>query len=511
MEVASPDSEPCGGTVVGVLVDARQTKAPALERTLRSLLAQSFGCWRLWLLTTDVQAGALSDGRVEQIEVGIGDPIIPAARDAVAASTCVYIVQLNPGDELKPDALSTVIQAFSESATAELVYTDSDRVLPDGTLTDPFFKPDWSPTLLMCFDYVSGLACYRRDTFLRAVSGVWSPNESVGYGLVLRVNEANAQVLHVQRPLISRAPASAAHASAVEKADRRALTGSWARRGRLGTVAEGRFRGAYRFRPLALQDPRVDILIPTRDKVDLLKRCIEGIRTRSSYRNFTLTILDNESVQPETLDYLASFPGRVFRYPHPFNFARIMNLGARASEGDYLLLLNNDCEVMTPDWIETMLEHCERPEVGAVGIRLLYPDGSIHHEGITLNRHNATVAHIKFEGYFGLGLVAREVSAVTAACVMTKPGVFSEVGGFDERMRIGYNDVDFCLRLRERGYSIIYTGDAEMHHITGASRGRALPLKDEWYFLERWRLADFKDPYFSPNLTRSWPVGTGWA
>jgi O-antigen biosynthesis protein len=475
------------------------------------MLAQSFGCWRLWIFTTEGQAGTLSNGRVEEVEVGIGDPIIPAVCAAVTASTCMYAIHLNSGDELNPDALSTLTQAFSESATTELVYTDSDRVLPDGTLTDPFFKPDWSPTLLMCFDYVSGLACYRRDTFLKAVSGAWSPNESVGYGLVLRVSEANAEVVHLQRPLISRAPVNPADATQVEKADRLALTGSWARRGRLGSVTDGRFRGAHRFRPLALEAPPVDIIIPTRDKVDLLKKCVEGIRSRSSYRNFSVTILDNESVHPETLDYLSGFPGRVYRYPHPFNFARIMNLGAQASEGEYLLFLNNDCEVMTPDWIEAMLEHCERPEVGAVGIRLLYPDGSIHHEGVTLNRHNATVAHIKFEGYFGLGLVAREVSAVTAACVMTKPNVFREVGGFDERMRIGYNDVDFCLRLRERGYSIIYTGDAEMQHITGASRGRALPLKDEWYFLERWRLADFKDPYFSPNLTRSWPVGTGWA
>jgi GT2 family glycosyltransferase len=217
-------------------------------------------------------------------------------------------------------------------------------------------------------------------------------------------------------------------------------------------------------------------------------------------------LIDNESVEPETLAYMAEFEGPVYRYPHPFNYARMMNLAAWATDAPYVIFLNNDTEIISKDWIEGMLAWCQQPDVGIVGTRILHMDGSVHHEGITLWRHNVTVAHTWYPGYHGLSYAVREVAAVTGACLMAKSSAFREIEGMDERMAVGYNDVDVCMRMRAAGYRVIYQGNVELYHHAGASRGRTTPLADEWFFLERWPKETTKDPYFKDNLLATWPV-----
>ena len=263
----------------------------------------------------------------------------------------------------------------------------------------------------------------------------------------------------------------------------------------------GRFRARY---PIPGQ-PKVSIIIPTKDRAELLRGCIDSITDRSTYRNYEIVVVDNQSSEREALRYLATGPARVIRYPERFNYARMMNLAARSVECDALLFLNNDTEVITPEWIEGLLEHAMRPEVGAVGGRLFLAGGEPQHEGIMLAVGGGWAQNVNHRGYWGRGELTRDVSAVTGACTMIRPSVFWHVGGNDERLRVAYNDVDLCLRIRQAGYEIVYTPFVELHHYESASRsGYEHPL-DGPLFGTRWHPRDYVDPYYSPVLSERHP------
>jgi GT2 family glycosyltransferase len=230
---------------------------------------------------------------------------------------------------------------------------------------------------------------------------------------------------------------------------------------------------------------------------------VESIRSASTYPHYRFLIVDNDSKEPETLEYLENFPGQVFSYPGEFNFAAMMNAAAaQARDTDLLLLLNNDTEVITPDWIEAMLEHGQRPEVAAVGARLVLPNGHPQHEGILVGRAGAAAVNASIE-YFGLGRTIRNCSAVTAACMLIREEVFRELGGFEERLAVAFNDVDLCLRAREKGYEIVYTPYAQLYHDEGSSRGLggSQAADDEAFFRERW--SGYRDPYDNLRLDPS--------
>jgi GT2 family glycosyltransferase len=258
----------------------------------------------------------------------------------------------------------------------------------------------------------------------------------------------------------------------------------------------------------------VSIIIPTKDKVELLKRCVESIEAKTLYKNYEIIILNNDSTDPDTISYLKNIPHRVECFNEPFNFSKINNLGARLAEGEYLLFLNNDTEIIDGNWLESMLEHSQRPEVGVVGALLLYPESEgsksryriIQHAGVILGLGG--VANHAFKGqpyetsnYFGLHRVIRNCSAVTAACIMLRKNVFNEVRGFDENFKIVFQDVDLCLRVREKGYSIVYTPYSILNHNERATR-KLHPDADENFMIDRWKNTIIDgDPYYNPNLT----------
>jgi GT2 family glycosyltransferase len=256
--------------------------------------------------------------------------------------------------------------------------------------------------------------------------------------------------------------------------------------------------------------PRITIIIPTRDRVELLAACVESVRRRSTYRNYEIMIVDNLSRKPETLEYLESFDGRVLPYPYEFNYARMMNTAvAEAGETDYVLLVNNDTEVISAEWMEVMVEHAQRPEVGFVGARLLFPDGKPQHEGIAIGlggvASNLDHGGQHF-GYFDLGETIRNCSAVTGACMLTRLEVFRELGGFEERLRVAFNDVDLCLRARQRGYVVVYTPHALLYHEESSTRGKLHPEEDERFFCERWgKPFELEDDYYNPNFSKRRP------
>jgi GT2 family glycosyltransferase len=450
------------------------------------------------------------DGIDQRIRVTYSDRnqgIAAASNTAIAMASGEFVGFLDHDDELKPNALFEVVRLLNQRRDLDYIYSDEDKVELTGQLTSAFFKPDWSPDLLMSVNYVTHLSVYRRE-LLSGAGGLRSEYDgSQDYDLALRMTEMTQRIGHVPLPLYSwrKVPGSAAASldfkSYAYAAGRRALADAVARRGHRGEVEQAMVEGRYRVRYELAGNPRVVIIIPTRDRLDLLEDCVESIHRASTYPNYEIMVVDNDSREPETLRYLAAFDGRVLRYPHPFNYARMMNVATReATDADFYLFLNNDTEVIAPDWIEAMVEHGQRPEVAAVGGRLLYPDGRPQHEGIVIGLQGAAARNVDHSGYFGLGETVRNCSAVSAACMLLRPEVFWDLGGLEEGLAVAYNDVDFCLRAREKGYQIVYTPYALLYHDEGSSRGLGGTQnpQDEAFFRRRWD--GYRDPYYSPSL-----------
>jgi len=257
--------------------------------------------------------------------------------------------------------------------------------------------------------------------------------------------------------------------------------------------------------------PLVSIIIPTKDNTNLLKQCLDSIESKSKYKNYEIIIADNDSKKPESKSYLLSLKQRVISYNERFNFSRINNFAVTEAQGEYIIFLNDDTVVISPDWIERMLEHSQKPEVGAVGVKLLYPDDTVQHAGDLIGIGGMT-AHA-FEGfprdhpgYQGLLQRVHNCSAVTAACMMIRKKLFEEIGGFDENLAYAFNDVDLCLRLGKMGYSIIYTPHAELYHYASSTRPYTVHSEEIRYFIQRWRDIILKgDPYYDRNLSRLRP------
>jgi GT2 family glycosyltransferase len=279
-----------------------------------------------------------------------------------------------------------------------------------------------------------------------------------------------------------------------------------------GKAETTRFFNYYRLTRAIRDRERISIIIPVRNHHELLRNCIKSIQERAQYDNYEIIVVDNGSDNPRTMDYLRTLQHRVIRHDAPYNFSELNTIGAKESTGEHLLFLNNDTQALSPGWLPAMLEHSQRPEVGAVGAKLIYPDGRIQHAGIVLGLFGLCEHIHKFDdgragGYMGLLASVRNCSAVTAACCMIPKKVFAEVGGFDERLHANYNDVDLCLRIRERGYLVVYTPYSELLHLEHATRREAGDVRAEAFpedtriFLERWEnTIRSGDPYYNPNL-----------
>jgi GT2 family glycosyltransferase len=497
---------------VSIVMPLLRDREPAwVTRAVDSVREQVYDRWELCVATSDRTPPALremlapwgrEDPRIRVAHIDGETDLAAVANAALGLATGDFVGLLDDLDELKPNALFEVVSLLQERRDLDIIYTDEDRRSPEGWLVDPFFKPDWSSDLLLSINYVGRLSVFRREVMDR-VGGFRSGVEgSEDYDLILRATEVTDSIGHAPEPVYTRRRSPTAVGSLdgrhSDRAAGSAISDALARRGATGEVVVGLVRGSSRVRYRLDGEPSVAVIIPIRDRVDLLHRCVESIERRSSYRNHEVVVVDNGSREPETLEYLASLRGRVLRYPHKFNFSKIVNFAVSQVRTDFALFLNNDTEIIAADWIEAMLEHGQRPEVAAVGARLLYPSGKPQHEGVVVGVGGGFAANVACGDYFGLGQVIRNVSAVTAACMLTRAEVFRELGGFEERLRVAFSDVDFCLRAREKGYLIVYTPYALLYHHEGATRGKVHPLQDDRFFRERW--GGYQDPYYSPKL-----------
>ncbi len=511
--------------VISVVTPVYNTDEAWLRKCIESVRAQIYPHWELCLVndgSTRPHVRAILDEyvavepRIWVEHLARNQGIAGASSHGLKLASGEFVALLDHDDEIPPDALFEVAKRLNADPSLDLIYTDEDKLEVDGRRIEPFFKPDWSPDLLLSMNYITHFSIFRRN-LLEEIGGFrHGLDGSQDYDLLLRFTERTNRVARIPKVLYHwrKIPGSAAASSAAKphayEAARRAILDSLKRRG-WGADVEMLRPGSYTVRYRLRQTPLVSIIIPTRDRWSLLQQCLRSLEEKTSYPNYEVIVLDNDSAEPETIRGLNAVAGtcRVLSFPGAFNFSAINNFGAAQARGDYFVFLNNDTQVVESEWLAAMLEHAQRPEVGAVGARLHYPDGRIQHAGLILGIGG--VADHAFRGlpgnvanYFGLDTVVRNVSAVTGACMMVPRRAFEEVGGFDERLEVALNDVDLCLRLRQRGYLIVYTPRAHLYHHESGTRGRLHPPGDEERLWGLWGdVIRRGDPYYNPNLSLS--------
>jgi GT2 family glycosyltransferase len=501
--------------LVSVIMPTYNSEAEWLRPAIQSVVGQVYDNWELCIADDASTAPhvremldlyASSDPRIKVVIRERNGGIAAASASALELATGDFIALLDHDDLLRPHALHRVIERLQSTPVTDIVYSDEDILMSDGRFGRPFFKPDWSPDFLLSANYICHFLVIRRDLIERAGGFRAGFDGAQDHDLLLRTTEQARGIEHIADVLYSwrQVPGSVAMAGEAKMyaydSGKRAVEEALHRRGLSGTVIIGKQLGNYHIRLEVVGEPHVAIVIPTRDRVELLQECISTIEQLSTYRNWSITIIDNDSIDPETLQYFEQSPHRVVRKPGYFNYSRLINFGRSVIDAPYLLTLNNDVTVITPDWIEALLEQAQCPEVGVVGARLLYPDGRPQHEGIAVG--NVRGGHMAANLDAGwMGRIIRNVSAVTGACQMVKTSVFDEVEGYDEALQVAYNDVDFCLRVRDAGHLIVYTPHAELGHRESASRGILDPTADHDLFWARWgAVGGIHDPYLSPHV-----------
>ena len=490
--------------LVSVILPVADGPAAGLGDSIESVVAQVYDAWELVIVADDRRpevAASLArwadgDTRIHVVTERPGGGSAPVQVGADQAGG-EWVVRLAPGDQLRPDALHRLVAHVRDHAEDDVVYGDEDRLDGSGVRSDPEFKPDWSPAYLLSRDYLGRSTAIRRS--LLAAVGGWHEGapDVEDHDLHLRATERARGVGHVPAVVSTRRNGGADVGGSLDERPDNPVDRALERRGRPGR-ATARAGGWYDVRYPLDGQPSVDIIIPTRDRVELLSACVDSVTEWTTYPNYRITVVDNDSVEDATLRYLKRPDLHVVPGPGPFNFSRLVNAGVRASTADYVVLLNNDVTVITPDWIEAMLELGQQPDVGAVGCRLLFPDGSVQHEGVALIREYIA-ANTSWPWP-----VVRDASAVTAACMLVRRDVYWSVDGFDEDMGVVYNDVDFCLRLLRSGKRVLYTPYAELEHDESSSRGGDNPPADIDLFFARWGTPDrLTDPFVSPHVV--WP------
>jgi glycosyltransferase involved in cell wall biosynthesis len=521
--------------LISVVMPVYATAPKLLAKAIESVRAQLYPDWEL-CIADDASPGeavwrtleryAAEDPRIKIVRRSVNGNICAATNSALALATGEFVALMDHDDILPGRALYEVAAVLERHPDSDLIYSDEDKIDRRGRRYEPNFKTGWNPELLLAQNMISHLGVYRRG-LVEAVGGLREGFEgSQDYDLALRVSERTTaqRIHHIPRVLYhwrqegGPATFSQAHMDRCADSARRAVAEHLARTGQTGATATNQVGapGWIEVRRAAPQPrPLVSVIVPTRDRADLLVHCAEGVLERTSYAPLELLIVDNGSVHPQThalFDRLRQDRRvRILPAPGPFNFSALNNLGAAQARGAVLVLLNSDISMIGGDWLDAMVAQAVRPNVGAVGARLLYPDGRVQHAGVVLGL-GGVAAHLLCgapggdPGYYKHLVTPRNVSAVTAACLAIRKTVYDEVGGLDaENLAVAFNDIDLCLKLRAVGYDIVWTPHAELIHHESASRGSDIAPEAAERFRrevgtmrERWGAILDADPFYGP-------------
>lgn len=523
--------------LISIVTPVYNTPIEFLDKAIWSVRRQLYPNWELCLADDKspnqevrdlLLRHAEQDKRIKLVFRDTNGHISLASNSALELATGEFVGFLDHDDTLSEHALYYVAQAINDNPGVQLLYSDEDKIDKQGRRFAPHFKSDWNPDLFFTYNCFCHFGTYRRDLLAKVGGFRVGVEGSQDYDLVLRC------LLHVQPYEITHIPwvlyhwralaGSTARGTEEKKYTRaaglKALRDHFVSVGHDNCVVEnGPLPNIYRIRyPVPSPEPLVSLVIPTRDRLDLLEICVRSILEKTTYTNYEIMIIDNQSVEPETLAFFSRIQKegprvRVLLYDQPFNYSAISNFGVQNATGSIIGLINNDTRVISPDWLTEMVSHACRPEIGCVGAKLYYADETIQHAGIILGLGgSACHTHRCFPrgapGYLGRLLVAQDLSAVTGACLVVRKEIYERVGGLNEQLAVAFNDVDFCLKVRAAGCRNLWTPYAELYHYESRSRGyEDAPEKYERFSRESnymkavWGDKLFNDPYYNPNLT----------
>lgn len=518
-----------------IVVPLYNTPEKYLRAMIDSVIGQTYSDWELCMADgsddahRDVEQICMSYARRDKrilyrkLDENLG--ISGNTNACIDMATGDYIGLFDHDDVLHPSALYENMVAICEK-DADFIYTDENTFHEKPSdAYNPHFKPDFAPDTLRANNYICHFTVFKRDLLERAGGGFRSEFDgSQDFDMVLRLTEAARHIVHIPKVLYfwrahkdSVAESVSAKPYVIDAA-KKAIAEHLTRVGLEGEVLDSAVPSMYRLKYAIHGEPLISILIPNKDHVDDLRRCVESIRDKSTYRNYEIVIIENNSREDETFAYYEALKAdarvKIVTWEGGFNYSAINNFGFRAASGEHILLLNNDTEVISPDWLQELLMYSQRSDVGAVGAKLYYPDHTIQHAGLgigllTLAGHYHRHFDGNHPGYMGRLIYAQDLSGVTAACMMLPRHVYEEMAGLDETLAVAFNDVDLCMRIRRAGYLIVFTPFAELYHYESKSRGadeapekRARFVSEVTRFQKRWEkeLAE-GDPYFNPNFS----------
>lgn len=520
---------------ISIVIPLYKTPEKYLRQLVETVKAQTYPNWELCLsdgsganspITGLLKELEASDERIKVVSHERALQISENTNAGIEVATGDYIAFADHDDELTPHALFECVKALNKDRKIRVLYSDEDKMSMDGhKFFQPHFKPDYNPDLLCTVNYICHLFVVDRKVIDKVGMLRSEFDGAQDYDFIFRCTEEAEKICHIPKILYhwrchedstAENPESKQYAF---EAGRRAIEAHYQRKGIHATVENGEFLGLYRTKYILDEKPLISIIIPNKDHIDDLDRCVQSILKKSSYPNLEFIIVENNSTEEKTFAYYEKLQKecskvQVYYYKGNFNYSKINNFGVQYAKGKYLLLLNNDTEMINDDCIEELLGYCTRSDVGIVGARLYYEDDTIQHAGVVIG-FGGIAGHCFVQqprgntGYCHRIICAQDYSAVTAACMMVKRSVFEEVGGLTEELAVAFNDIDFCMKVRQKGYLVVYNPYAELYHYESKSRGlEDTPEKQERFHKEiqtfetRWpEILKNGDPYYNPNLS----------
>ncbi len=509
--------------LISIIIVISKPCIDTLKLMVGSILLQDTDQWELVVLENGSSAHAVKEFLVQLVK---GDNrILTVKNEECEESGLVlnkvvnnlkseYVLVLEETGILRPYAIRSFAGEARESNYPDVIYGDEDTLnIETRILSNPVFKPGWSPNLLYSFNYVGSPVIIRKHLFEKLGGFREGYSRCMNFDMLLRLTDYNSSIRRIPQVLFSKIRNDSWKDESEKKASQesRAIRESLLGKGYDSRVIHSKVTDTFIYRLNIRKVEPISIIIPTKNNAEVLRRCLESIREKSTYCNYEVIVIDNGTTEKNTLNYLESLEGlkgfRVLRYPGEFNYPDINNFGAAEARGSHLVFLNDDTEVISSDWLEALLEHSQMPEVGAVGALLLFPGGLIQHAGVVIGmRGSASHAFYKCNGdspgYMNLAACVRNVSAVTAACMMIEKNKFNRVGGFNTTFRVAMNDIDLCIRLLRVGLYNIYTPHARLLHHESLTRGEFVNEEEINLFTSVHReFLERGDPYYHPALS----------
>lgn len=523
---------------ISIIIPMYNTPVNFFEELVDNLIGQTYSNWELCLAdgspeeNKELEKIYKKDERIKYKFIGENKGIAGNTNEALSLVTGDFVALLDHDDLLPLFSLYEIVKCINENPDAEFIYTDEDKFEKlGGKRYDPYFKSDFAPDTLRANNFICHFSVFKKE-LMDKLGGFRSEYDGAqDYDILLRMSEETNKIVHIPKILyhwrvhaLSTAKAGGTAKPYAYEAGIKAIQDHINRLGLKGTVEQGNTLGTYKINYEVIGNPKVSIIIPNKDYINTLKVCLNSLKKLTTYENYEIIVVENNSEESETFEYYKKIDGKdkikVVYFPEKeFNYSKIINFGVKNSTGDYIIQLNNDTELMTPNWIQEMLGFAQREDVGAVGVELFYPDNTIQHAGIIIGI-GGVAGHVfknlpkGIHGYFSKDAMIQNLSAVTAACIMTPKSIYDDVDYMDEKFKVAFNDVDFCLKLREINDLIVYTPEVELYHYESISRGtenstdkRIRFHKEVAYMNYRWAKYYVEgDPYMNPNLTVEEPI-----